>query len=63
MTATAPAPAPVTEGALLVEMRNIRVSFGGVRAVDDVSIDLKSGEVIGLVGDRKSTRLNSSHRT
>jgi D-xylose transport system ATP-binding protein len=34
----------------LVEMRNIKVSFGGVRAVDDVSIDLYAGEVVGLVG-------------
>src|SRR6266480_4587729 len=32
------------------EMRHIRVSFGGVHAVDDVSIDLHEGEVIGLVG-------------
>lgn len=34
----------------VVEMRNIHVSFGGVRAVDDVSIDLHAGEVVGLVG-------------
>jgi D-xylose transport system ATP-binding protein len=34
----------------LVEMRDIRVSFGGVRAVDDVTIDLFAGEVVGLVG-------------
>ena len=42
----------MTEVALapLVEMRNINVAFGGVRAVDDVSIDLRAGEVVGLVG-------------
>src|SRR5689334_24918503 len=34
----------------LVEMRKIRVSFGGVVAVDDVSVDLRPGEVVGLVG-------------
>jgi D-xylose transport system ATP-binding protein len=34
----------------LVEMRNIRVAFGGVHAVDDVTIDLYPGEVVGLVG-------------
>lgn len=34
----------------IVEMRHINVSFGGVRAVSDVSIDLHEGEVIGLVG-------------
>ena len=31
-------------------MRNIRVSFGGVHAVDGVSVDLYPGEVVGLVG-------------
>jgi D-xylose transport system ATP-binding protein len=34
----------------LVEMRDIRVSFGGVHAVDSVSVDLYAGEVVGLVG-------------
>ena len=39
-----------TSNAPLVEMRDIRVSFGGVVAVDDVSVDLHAGEVVGLVG-------------
>ncbi|KAA2316057.1 sugar ABC transporter ATP-binding protein [Pseudooceanicola sediminis] len=34
----------------LVQMKNISLSFGGVRAVDDVSIDLYPGEVVGLLG-------------
>ena len=34
----------------LVEMRNIRVAFGGVHAVEDVTVDLNAGEVVGLVG-------------
>ena len=34
----------------LVEMREIRVAFGGVHAVDGVTIDLYPGEVVGLVG-------------
>jgi D-xylose transport system ATP-binding protein len=42
-------PLPATD-VPLVEMRNIRVAFGGVHAVEDVSIDLHPGEVIGLVG-------------
>src|SRR5712671_1543066 len=41
---------PPTAPTPLVELRDIRVSFGGVRAVDDVTIDLHAGEVIGLVG-------------
>jgi D-xylose transport system ATP-binding protein len=43
-------PRPADSTAPLVEMRNIRVSFGGVHAVDNVSIDLRPGEVVGLVG-------------
>ena len=40
----------VAERTKLVEMRNIRVAFGGVHAVDDVTVDLYPGEVIGMVG-------------
>ncbi len=34
----------------LVAMRDISLAFGGLRAVDDVSIDLFAGEVMALVG-------------
>ncbi len=34
----------------LVEMRHMSLSFGGLHAVDDVSIDLQRGEVLGLLG-------------
>jgi D-xylose transport system ATP-binding protein len=34
----------------LVEMRDISVAFGGVHAVQDVTVDLRAGEVVGLVG-------------
>ena len=34
----------------LVEMRDICISFGGVHAVDHVSVDLHAGEVVGLLG-------------
>ncbi|MFZ0626213.1 MAG: ATP-binding cassette domain-containing protein [Acidimicrobiia bacterium] len=40
----------MTEQAPLVEMKDMRVSFGGVHAVDGVSIDLYPGEILGLVG-------------
>ena len=52
----------------LVEMRNISVSFGGVHAVENVSIDLYPGEVLALVGGNgagKSTLikvLSGAHR-
>jgi D-xylose transport system ATP-binding protein len=34
----------------LVELRNICIAFGGIKAVDDVSVDLYPGEVVGLLG-------------
>ena len=34
----------------LVEMKNISIAFGGIKAVDDVSVDLHPGEVVGLLG-------------
>ncbi|WP_423738568.1 ATP-binding cassette domain-containing protein [Chelativorans petroleitrophicus] len=34
----------------LVEMRNISIAFGGIHAVEDVSVDLYAGEVVALVG-------------
>jgi D-xylose transport system ATP-binding protein len=40
MTATAP----------LVAMRDISLAFGGLRAVDRVSLDLQAGEVLALLG-------------
>ena len=35
----------------LLEMRNISKQFPGVQALTDVSIDLRAGEVLGLVGE------------
>jgi len=34
----------------LVEMKDIELAFGGVKAVDGVSVDLYPGEVVGLLG-------------
>jgi D-xylose transport system ATP-binding protein len=34
----------------LVEMRNISIAFGGIKAVDDVSVQLYESEVVGLLG-------------
>jgi D-xylose transport system ATP-binding protein len=39
-----------TPHAPLVEMRNISISFGGIRAVERASVDLYEGEVMALVG-------------
>ncbi len=37
-------------GAPLVEMKNISLRFGGNQALDDASINLYPGEVVGLLG-------------
>ncbi|MCO4847846.1 MAG: sugar ABC transporter ATP-binding protein [Yoonia sp.] len=34
----------------LVEMKDVSIAFGGVQAVDNVSISLHAGEVVGLLG-------------
>ena len=34
----------------LVEMKDISLAFGGLKAVDDASVDLYPGEVVGLLG-------------
>jgi len=47
---TATGAAPSVQGVPLVEMRSIRVTFGGVHAVENVSVDVHAGEVVGLVG-------------
>ncbi|MDJ1007992.1 MAG: ATP-binding cassette domain-containing protein [Paracoccaceae bacterium] len=37
-------------GTPLIEMRNMAKAFGGIRAVDDVTVNLFPGEVVGVLG-------------
>ena len=49
-------------GDAVLEARGITVSFGGVRAVDEVDVSLRDGEILGLIGPNgsgKSTLLNA----
>ncbi len=34
----------------LVQLKDISIAFGGIKAVDHVSLDLHAGEVVGLLG-------------
>ena len=37
-------------GPALIEMNDISIAFGGIKAVDHASVDLYPGEVVGLLG-------------
>jgi ABC-type branched-subunit amino acid transport system ATPase component/ABC-type branched-subunit amino acid transport system permease subunit len=48
-------------GERLLSVDNVRKAFGGLVAVNDVSFDVKSGEIVGLIGPNgagKSTTFN-----
>ena len=38
----------------LLQLRNLRKDFGGLRALDDVSLDVPRGAIIGLIGPNGS---------
>ena len=61
-TSTADTTVTDTRGVPLCELRDIKVAFGGLHAVDGVTVDLYPGEVIGLVGGNgagKSTLIHT----
>jgi branched-chain amino acid transport system ATP-binding protein len=39
---------------MLLEVRNITKSFGGLKAVNDVSMSVETGEILGLIGPNGS---------
>ncbi len=39
------------DDAALLRMENVSKSFPGVQALDDVSLDVRHGEVLGLIGE------------
>ncbi len=62
MTETATMTAALDDRAVpLVEMRDIRVAFGGVHAVDGVNLDLYAGEVVSVVGGNGAGKSTMMH--
>src|SRR5271157_3208708 len=51
LAALVPAAAPSVQAMKRLELRHISKSFGGVRVLKDVNLDLWTGEVVGLLGD------------
>ena len=48
-------------GEVLLSVRNISLRFGGVRAINDVSFDVRQGEILAIIGPNgagKSSMLN-----
>ena len=48
--ADAPARSGLREGAPVLEVREVTRRFGGVRALDGVSFDVRPGEILGFIG-------------
>jgi branched-chain amino acid transport system ATP-binding protein len=48
-------------GAVLMELKNITLKFGGVQAITNVSFDIREGEIRAIIGPNgagKSSMLN-----
>jgi branched-chain amino acid transport system permease protein len=61
LLATAVRDTPVSSGEPLLAVENVALAFGGVKALNGVSLSCKQGEIVGLIGPNgsgKTTLLN-----
>src|SRR5450756_2962067 len=57
----APSGPNVAVGDVLLSVENVSLSFGGVKAVSDVSVDIRKGEIRAIIGPNgagKTSMLN-----
>ena len=57
----APSASDIAAGEILLSIENVSLSFGGVRAIRDVSFDVKQGEIRAIIGPNgagKTSMLN-----
>ena len=38
----------------MLEVKNLGISFGGLRAVDDFNLSIEQGQLYGLIGAKRS---------
>jgi branched-chain amino acid transport system ATP-binding protein len=65
MTETATAPVREEQGTPVLEARDVAVHFGGVKAVDGISMSLHAGKIYGIIGPNgsgKSTLIGAMTR-
>jgi branched-chain amino acid transport system ATP-binding protein len=58
---TAPPARPTSAGEVLLSVENVSLSFGGVKAIRDVSLDIRKGEIRAIIGPNgagKTSMLN-----
>lgn len=61
MNAPALAPATAATSEVLLAVENVSLAFGGVKAITDVSFDIRKGEIRAIIGPNgagKTSMLN-----